>query len=417
MATSTWVTEFKSNAAWGHLEQILRIIHGNKVEDAASRVQVNHIRYVAAAALTLKDLPPVFVSAGSLSNFQTAANNIHAYLHQWIQQSDEAQINLAYSQLEDLQNAAGGWSSGKADSLRSASATLRETIKAIDNAYTDIEEQVGKQRAQLSEILEQHKQDALEQSQAIEQRITTVQQETTNLLNTAETHAAQLEAALTTMERRNNSTLESLQKQFNAAEESRTETHATLIRDNGAALSNALGEARTDLGKYRADEEASFKEVKKRVDQLKDDIEKVVGAVGTTATARWYEIHADKQRKAADVFRVVAFAAFLAAFAVIAITVFWVDHAEDSWKSTVLKSTATATLVAGAIYASNESRKHRDKEFELRKTELTLRALDPFIATLDDRDELKAQAARRVFSLNESDNAELEDVLDDGAQL
>jgi vacuolar-type H+-ATPase subunit I/STV1 len=417
MATNTCVSDFQSDAAWGHMEKILSIIDANQVENSDYRKQVHHIRYVVAAALTLRDIPPVFVSASSLANVQSAANNIHAYLQQWVDQENESQIASAYSYLESLQNAAGGWSSGKADSLRSASAALRETVKAIDNAYADIEEKVGNQRTQLSKMLEQYKQSALEQTQATEQRLSTVQQEATSLINNVQSHATQLETALATVERRNNSTLESLQKQFNAAEVSRTETDAALIRDNGTALSTALSDARADLEKYRKNEESSFKEVKQRVDQLKDDIEKVVGAVGTTATAKWYEIHADKQQKAADTFRLVAFVAFVAAFGVIAITVFWVDHAEDSWKSTVLKSTATATLVAGAVYASNESRKHRDKEFELRKTELTLRALDPFIATLDERDELKAEAARRVFSLSESDDADVADMLDDGAQV
>ena len=149
-------------------------------------------------------------------------------------------------------------------------------------------------------------------------------------------------------------------------------------------------------------QKSSGESVIARLEELKNEAEEVVGAVGTASTANWYRDHANDQQRSANTWRWNANGGFVAAFAV---SIFWLivlDDPDDSWRATLLKGTLSISLFAAATYAIRESSQHRQEEFKARSIELKIRALDPFIANLDgtERQNLKGDMARQIFILD-----------------
>jgi flagellar basal body-associated protein FliL len=417
MAVETWVTQYRNDQVWAYLQEIVTSISEYEIVDPTHRDQASEVRRVAAAALALSSADPHFVSPSRMSDFRTHTEHVRNYISQWLSTGSESYISTAYENLVQLQDTLFGWTSGKSDSLRSAAKVLQNTTEELQSAQDTFSKTVSRQQKTLDALFEQKKQDSenfleeartslAESADQIQQQVAATSERLVTLTN-----------QLASIERRNTQLVESLQKQFNNAEESRSSSHEELLRNHRSSLTSALSETKTNLDSYATNQTQELNKHRDRVVELKEEIEQIVGAMGVLATAEWYKNNADAQQKSANIWRLVAIGGFILAFVVVAYSVFFVDHAEETWKSTIIKTTASATLAAGAVYASRESSKHRTQEFADRKTELTLRALDPFIANLDEkpRRRLKADATRKVFDLGLEEDEEIEE--DEESQL
>lgn len=135
------------------------------------------------------------------------------------------------------------------------------------------------------------------------------------------------------------------------------------------------------------------------IEQKKSEAEAVVGAIGVFSTASAYQQYANQQRFNANWMRAIAILLYLAAFALLAWSVYFADHADSTWESTAVRLLSSASLLAGAVYTSRESTKHREHESKAKATEIKLLALEPFMAPLesDFQKSLRYSVARDVF--------------------
>jgi hypothetical protein len=405
LATPSWVEEYQDHPVWGTLDGIVKICGDYVPDDAEAftyKSSLNHIRIVAKEVSQYKNLSPVLISADALDELHSAATDVITPLEKWKDGGPDSIIESAHTQLSTLQDVARTWPQGAAGSMKSAAATLRESVKATENGIEYLARKLVEADQVSAEALAQHLQTARGEFQNVLEQVQEAQEANEQRFTEIAAEAGRVEGVIAQAERRATQLGDSLQNQFQSTEEKRTNTHAELVARHETRLNEFQDELEEEFKKFRDDEETAFNAARRRVNELKDQVEKTVGAIGTTATAEWYKVHAEEQRKTANIWRKVAIALFVLAFAVVAYSAFFSASEADSWKATILKSTATASLIAGALYASRESGKHREAEFQSKKTELTLRALDPFIATIGEkpREKLRQEAARRVFSLD-----------------
>lgn len=416
---ANWIDEYQQHGCWGQLEGIMETSSNVVPADAGYIDQLDRIRLVASVALELRDASPIFVPSSTLVQVEQSASAVHTPLASWKSEdyANDAYIAQAFAQLPALQGTLGNLPTPASTSLRSAAATLRNVVTQTKQYVETLSSHVDEFDETHRQKLEEHLATAQEGFEALQTKMEAVESAIDSKVASSEQRVINIDAQLTSIEKRSNDVVESIQRQYQTAEENRTTAHTKLTDKHEKALTKNLEDSKADLSKHLTDEEARIAPDIKRIEQLKVDAEKTVGAIGVQATAKWYKENADEQRSAANMWRRITTTLFIVAFAVVGWSVFLSGSESESWKSTVLKSTTTATLVAGAIYAQSESKKHREEEFKSKTTELTLRALDPFIATLGNaqRSRLRTEAARQVFFLKPEyqDDYEVEEMDDE----
>jgi hypothetical protein len=116
-----------------------------------------------------------------------------------------------------------------------------------------------------------------------------------------------------------------------------------------------------------------------------------------------YVDNAETEKKQANIWRGVA-VAFIVATAVWLSFTYAADVNSTSDASTILARMArivplTAVFLYGAVYASKQSSLHRNNEIQTRRFALEVKAIDPFIASLepDQQKQLKEKLTERMF--------------------
>ena len=88
-----------------------------------------------------------------------------------------------------------------------------------------------------------------------------------------------------------------------------------------------------------------------------------------------------------------------------------------NWAELVTAGSLTLVLLAAAGYASRQSKTHRDLEQQMRWFSLEVKAIDPFLSSLEDADqkELKKQLSERLFGKDRTANQAKKSGVDVGA--
>lgn len=393
----SWDEEYSEHSAWEIIASTIARIDeqdDQETDDAESEI-LARIRATLQIILEWKETPSLLISPQMLAALEGAVLDIQSELDRWLQTRSASNLNAALADLHTALEVTRGWPPTKDKSVRAATTILRQATQESERVLQllrDTAEQVkGELEQELVSVkknLDDRENEAVTNHQELETNIAKAQQS----LEQIEAKGEQIDARLDTV-------LNTQQETFNKAEAGRLDRHQSHLESEQSEFQEALDAAVEQSREKLATQESSGQSVLARLDELKDEAEEVVGAVGTASTANWYETHANEQRKSADFWRWIATGLFAVAFGVVTYSAYIADHNDDSWKVTVIRATATATLVAGAVYAAKESTHHRGVEDRSRSTQLKLRALDPFIANLDeaDRTKLKRDTATQIF--------------------
>lgn len=165
------------------------------------------------------------------------------------------------------------------------------------------------------------------------------------------------------------------------------------------ASEEALAEA-----KKRADDELAHlaEEAKARLDELNElrsEAERAVGATGAAVLAAGYQKEANAETKAANLWRLIAVAAFVGATGV---AIFAVAHGLSAGfdiERFFAKIALGIPILGLAYYAAHESSRHREQARVNRRVELQLASLDAYLRDLPEleRHRVRAQLADGFF--------------------
>lgn len=148
------------------------------------------------------------------------------------------------------------------------------------------------------------------------------------------------------------------------------------------------------------------------MDKLREESEIVFGVVQNTAQAGAHKNYADQEKKTANSYRLFAILLMLSAM----IFVLWpilpqikgldfpildLDFPILDIDLMLKRAGLSIIILAPAFYLARESGQHRKNEFKNRRTELTLRTIEPYLSLMSNetkKEELKAKVAESIFS-------------------
>ena len=215
------------------------------------------------------------------------------------------------------------------------------------------------------------------------------------------------------------------QSEFGEAQNSRAEEFSAAQIQRGEKFDETMREIRAkseaetkDIStKHNERLKTAFdqytQEVQERLDDMKAKhaaILEIHGLVGTDGVAGGYQKTATDEHNAANTWRIVAMVSLGLAVAWLLLK-FFLGFGEASaggvnWAELVTAGSLTLVLLAAAGYASRQSKTHRDLEQQMRWFSLEVKAIDPFLSSLEDADqkELKKQLSERLFGKDRTAN-------------
>lgn len=226
------------------------------------------------------------------------------------------------------------------------------------------------------------------------------------------------------------------QNEFGEAQNSRAEEFSSAQIQRGEKFDETMREIRSKSEAETKDistehnERLKFafdtytQDVEARLDDMKAKhaaILEIHGLVGTDGVAGGYQKTATDEHKAANTWRIVAMVSLGLAAAWLLLK-FFLGFGETSaggvnWAELVTAGSLTLVLLAAAGYASRQSKTHRDLEQQMRWFSLEVKAIDPFLSSLEDADqkELKKQLSERLFGKDRTANQARKSGVDLGA--
>lgn len=136
------------------------------------------------------------------------------------------------------------------------------------------------------------------------------------------------------------------------------------------------------------------------------------GIFAGNSMAAGYLLDGANEGKAANWWRWMSIIFIVATIAWLGFT-FYLSHSGNSgsldmWEKLARTASLTGVLIFGAAYAARQSKSHRDQERKARWFGLEIKGLDPYIASLDEKQQqdLKEKLAERIFGQQQSPMAD-----------
>lgn len=183
-----------------------------------------------------------------------------------------------------------------------------------------------------------------------------------------------------------------------ADERYRKESSDTIDRINKTdELSKKLElDVQAELEKVKNIYDKNIKEVEEKQEKL--DI--LLGEVSGGKIALSYDASTKSEKKEADWLRFASIG-FMVLIAIIVGYSFWETTLDDfKWENSAFRIILAFFLTIPSAYLARESSKHREQQYNHLQTSLDLKAIDPYISSLqkDKQDEIKADIANRIFA-------------------
>jgi len=334
---------------------------------------------------------------GSQQSANTSADNVLQVLSQIF----IPRIPEEVSQLRD-----------RVSSFRKSAGTLRahlqRELKALRETVSDVKASatatLNKVEEEANERLTNVKQQSQETIDRLDQATRSKQQEleskSADQLRTLEQRITDHETNLQTQKKRLDEAVSRQQEQFSAAQESRLSEFGEeqqRRKEQFEKLTNTTQESLEELS-IQLDEKS--KDVLERMYAYEKKAKNVMGTIGTTGLTAGFKQVADQERKAANVWRLVAVAGILGVIGVAVWTIASTQGSGPDWYGFARKVFLTAAVGWLAGYSIKEAAGHRGRERRNRRLELELASLDPYLANLEaeTQQKIKDDLVRRWFA-------------------
>lgn len=386
----TWENSYRQHALWENLRDALAEL--SQVDD--DRDEVSRLRALLADTEGYKDSPHPALTDGRLNNANEVVTTIRQSIPDGIDaifQKPRNGSNQQSPMLKFAQEVRNWPASGtvKLNGLHQQVSHLENRFDSLKNRIesevSQLEETTSNNRASADTALEDHKAAADDQlntlREQIQQEVSGLQTELTRIQETA----SDAEATTEQQKSRLDKAITDQQESFSAQQRSHEDNWSAWLAD-------------------RAKEADAHQET---MDNHLEQSEKVLSAVGVNSTATDYGAYATEQGKLADRWRNWASLAFSVAalfFLTTAGASFLGFGADLSWWQVVVQRVGAPLGVAAvATFLALESRQHRKQERDARRVQLTLTALEPFIArlTADQQQQIRLDTARSIFAYNQ----------------
>ena len=287
--------------------------------------------------------------------------------------------------------------------VRAIEKAYSEFCKAIEKAEQDFEARLSESEGSLVEI-----QDGLAAHKKALENLTAQTEQAFS-----EWHSEFGEAQNTRAEEFSSAQIQRGEKYDETMREIRTKSEAE-TKDISAKHNERLKSA---FDTYTKDAQERLEDMKAKHAAILE----IHGLVGTDGVAGGYQKTATDEHKAANTWRVVTMVSLGLAAAWLIVVFFLSFSAEPTanvdWAELAKAASLTLVLLTAAGFASRQSKAHRDLEQQMRWFSLEVKAIDPFLSSLEDADqkELKKQLSERLFGKDRTANQARKSGVDVGA--
>ena len=239
-------------------------------------------------------------------------------------------------------------------------------------------------------------------------------------LNELKTRLTQADQTIQSQKQRLDTSITEFQNQFSTAQESRRADYAAVIQNNSKALEGLIEtyktkfvkrneelikEHKTTLEQTSIASEGSLKCIK----EIEEQVRRLFNVVGNVALTGDYKATAENESKVADKFRWISLGSMgLMVLIAGATFIHGLICPNVDWKLFAFRLAAGLIIALPALYAAQESAKHREREKMNRKIHLELSAIDAYLELLpnEKKHELKASLTEKFFGQRESQENE-----------
>lgn len=393
---SQWVERMVSHQVFRELFEIGKALELAKdacLNDAAlvdhwdrSNTVVTHIK------TALDQTDPLLVTMGSLNNLSTYIQQAKSEINNFVSNKNPGHWNNAQTHLDSC--------------LSQLAAIPRQSIAGIEG----MRESAAGYRAAVAGWMDAIKKDG----DGISQMHATLQSRITDATTEINTQKQRLDTAIATFQQQFSQVQQTHQTEFSASEQARVQAATKSEQERQAEFdmaekerAEAAEKAAQDAAKRHKDMvfklEGDSKAIVDAMEKLKAHAQKVVGIISDTGMAHGYQKTANEERAEAGVWKKVA-AWSLVFWIAIGVAFFMLTYDKDlTWAAVARQFLISTPFVLLAGFAAMQVSRHQKNERGLRQAELEIASLDPFLATLDDkeRNEVKKEFATRYFGQRE----------------
>ncbi|MGW4488844.1 hypothetical protein ACWEOE_34025 [Amycolatopsis sp. NPDC004368] len=374
--------EYVSHDIWRFVESIRKT--ASEVEPPLSNIGEDGLEYIRDVIANLSDhrenwnplLRPQHLQA-----LQGHIMNADQNLKNFQNNRNDAYINEAVSQLVEVARITLSWPPLKDSYFRGVMSTSEEFQLQAQKKLEELLVEAGDFKHEIEILKGQVEENRLDYGNHLNDAQSQVQR----LSSTIDSEIQRIDAAVGDMSSRFSNEIADRQEKFSESQKINDEKFEELYLEESKKGNASLDE----------------------LTALKKKAEELVGAVGWTATATDYGKYAQQERVAANWLRGLALVFFSGSFIWLLLGhVVQPDPSGGFWQQAVIRIVGAVALLGGGLYSARESAQHQRQSRLAKSKQLDLKALDPFIITLPESEQMaiKTEAARRLFVEKDADN-------------
>lgn len=384
----SWQDKHRQHGLWEGVRDALAELEASYPEVEPDDERYGKVRDLLTYILGFEDFPHIMITPGSLDTAYSKVKKIHTVLPSLDGVFRDAAGNNT-SPFTTLVVHVRPWplpGAGKLTGLGRQVEALEATLRAGERRMLDVVERFEEHQAERR----------TEESKAAEEHLSSLTQK----FGETETALQAEHKALSEEVGRIKGTLEASEKRL----ESHVESFEDTLKAHEQALTKQMDVAKKQWAEQLSDQESAAEEHRTAMEQYEQQSIKVLATVGTNATATDYAQYAKSEGEKADKWRTAATVAFCVAATlfVVAMVLTFLGFGPDSeWWEMVLQRIGAPAGVAGiGLFLGRESGLHREVARNAKQTELTLNALEPFIANLPEhqKQQVRYETARALFA-------------------
>ena len=396
---SHWKDSFEQQQMLPRIRESLRLLRSAKTEKLGPLELVDYRRLLKVLTLLEKSLsnidPDLFHPGIWSGNYPAWTGNLQNYVTAFAQDENPANLQHANNTVDEIING-----------LRPFNFTaFGENGAALIESSKDFQSQLIKEIEYLRE-----KSGAVQsQLEGLSGEIAQAKERLTANDQTIEQQKGRLDQSIA-----------EFQKQFSQAESTRQNESANTAKNAAndlLVLQQSFETKFSEAQEKRVKEDDDFLEAARKRDEeflgfferRQKEVNAIFGAIGSASLAGHYANEADKDRDAADLLRKVALGLMCSMILLAAYSFYQsIQNPTLDWKIFVFRLATVLVIAIPAVYAAQESAKHRERERHTRKLHLELASIDAYLVALPEgkRSELKEKLTEKFFGQPEINDKE-----------
>ncbi len=389
---TTWQQSFESQQLIAKVSGAIESLQGVDAEGFDEGSLANYSRLLKTLGFIrgrLKSIDPELISQTQITNLGSWITNLSTYVQNFVTTKSAGHLQNANSTVDSILDVVRGFRvTPKADEQAIGAAATQFRDKAINEI-----ERVRESRKEAITELATIKREITQSKVALEQ----------------------LNEVIERQKGRLDESIAEFQKQFSQSEAMRLQEFQTALTKVSDETAARLAEFERAVANERKEYSGQFDKLRQQLSARNDEqfsllqqrhkqIDEIFGAIGSASFAGHFRTTADQQKKNADWLRMLALGLMGAMVVVGAITFYHtVKYPQIDWRLFLIRLATTLVLAIPALYAAKESAKHRERERQLRRSQLELASIDAYLALLpkEKRNEIKERLTEKFFGREE----------------